>query len=434
MKPLASLLSASALAVLLSACATTTTPKASADFTVRIENVSSASTLPVADSVAVPLAPGAFVVHRAPNALFTVGGQASAGLEGLAEDGGGATLASEVNGGSFSVPVGATAGGPLFPGGQYQFSFDAVDGDALSFATMFVQSNDWFYAPDGAGIALFDNGNAISGDISDQLKLWDAGTEADELPGFGANQAPRQAAANTGATDENTAIRLVPESALANLTGLVIEVTISSTPNGAVTSFTVTITNKSTANSLLPAVAVPLSPGLWTISKTSDVLFKVGEADRGEGLEAIAEDGSPSALVEALGSKVDQVAAFNTPAGASSAAPIFPGDAYEFGFTAEEGDYLNLTTMFIQSNDWVYATAGTGIALFSEGNAVTGDVTDKVGLYDVGTEEDEQAGVGANQAPRQAAANTGAADDDTTVRSVNVTLNGQVFKVTLSTN
>ena len=30
------------------------------------------------------------------------------------------------------------------------------------------------------------------------IGLWDAGTEVDETPGSGANQAPRQAAPNTG--------------------------------------------------------------------------------------------------------------------------------------------------------------------------------------------------------------------------------------------
>lgn len=427
MKRTTSLISASALAILLSACATTA-PKAEAEFTVRIENVSSASTLPVADSVFVPLAPGAYVVHKTANALFTPGGAASAGLEGLAEDGGGVTLATEVTGSA----KGFFGTGPIGPAGTYEFSFDAVAGDALSFATMFVQSNDWFYAPDGAGIALFDGTTPISGDISDQLRIWDAGTEADELPGFGPNQAPRQAAPNTGAADENTAIRLVPESALANLTGPVVEATISSVPNGAMTTFTVTLTNKSTAATLLPAVAVPLSPGAWTVSKTSDVFFTSGEADRGEGLEAIAEDGSPTALVTALGSKVDQVAAFNTPVGATDPAPIFPGGAYEFSFTAEEGDYLNLTTMFIQSNDWIYSTSANGIALFKDGEAVTGDVSDQVGLYDVGTEADETPGTGANQAPRQAGPNTGAVDTNTNVRAATVTLNGEVVKVTLS--
>ena len=42
----------------------------------------------------------------------------------------------------------------------------------------------------------------MSGDITSQYILWDAGTEVNEEPGFGPNQAPRQSAPNTG-VDEN---------------------------------------------------------------------------------------------------------------------------------------------------------------------------------------------------------------------------------------
>ncbi|WP_416208525.1 spondin domain-containing protein [Fodinibius sp.] len=51
---------------------------------------------------------------------------------------------------------------------------------------MFVQSNDLFFSFDSEGIALFDeNGNPVSGDITDRIMLWDAGTETDEEPGVG---------------------------------------------------------------------------------------------------------------------------------------------------------------------------------------------------------------------------------------------------------
>ena len=64
---------------------------------------------------------------------------------------------------------------------------------------MFVQSNDWFFAPDPAlGIALYDDeGAPISGDVTDQILVWDSGTEVDQEPGTGADQAPRQAGPDT---------------------------------------------------------------------------------------------------------------------------------------------------------------------------------------------------------------------------------------------
>jgi len=62
------------------------------------------------------------------------------------------------------------------PGGEYSFSFHAGIGHYLSFATMFAQSNDLFYAPDDAGISLYDDtGNPITGDITSMVYLWDAG-------------------------------------------------------------------------------------------------------------------------------------------------------------------------------------------------------------------------------------------------------------------
>lgn len=77
----------------------------------------------------------------------------------------------------------------------------------LYMALMFGQSNDLFYAPDAAGIALFDpDGNPLSGDVTEKLVLWDAGTEANEEEGVGPNQAPRQKTANTGTT-ENGVVR-----------------------------------------------------------------------------------------------------------------------------------------------------------------------------------------------------------------------------------
>jgi hypothetical protein len=72
----------------------------------------------------------------------------------------------------------------------------------LTIATMFAQSNDLFYAPREDGIALFDaGGKPIAGDVTPQIVLWDAGTEKNEEPGLGPNQAPVQPAPNTGPSE-----------------------------------------------------------------------------------------------------------------------------------------------------------------------------------------------------------------------------------------
>jgi hypothetical protein len=176
-------------------------------FTVRIENLS------------VLLAPGVWAVHTEPGVLFTEGeADRGDGLEALAEDGNPADLDAALEGymgaiehGVFNTPVGAGEPGPAAPEAVYEFSFVASPGARLSFGTMFVQSNDLFYAPGAAGIPLFDDDlTALRGDITDQISLWDAGTEVNQAPGEGADQAPRQAGPNTGA-DEGGVVQLVDD-------------------------------------------------------------------------------------------------------------------------------------------------------------------------------------------------------------------------------
>ncbi len=141
-----------------------------------------------------PYAPGAYAVGD-DNTIFTDGSPASDALEGLAEDGNAGGFMNV-----FNTPMGASEPGPIFPGGKYSFTFNGTEGDKLSFATMLVQSNDWFIGADQ--IELFNNGTAISGEITSMVELYDAGTEVDEYAGAGNNQPVRQAGANTG-EDEN---------------------------------------------------------------------------------------------------------------------------------------------------------------------------------------------------------------------------------------
>ena len=184
---------------------------AQADFTVTIENISGDETI--------LLAPGVWVVFSEGEPIFTVEepdrGQ---GLEALAEDGDPSGLGVSlgeymgvIETGVFNTPSEASDPGPLGPGRAYAFEFHAEDGNRLSFATMFVQSNDLFYAPDGGGIALFnEEGVPLDGDITELISFWDAGTEVNQAPGEGADQAPRQSGPNSG-DDEMGAIRLVDD-------------------------------------------------------------------------------------------------------------------------------------------------------------------------------------------------------------------------------
>ena len=140
-------------------------------------------------------------------------------MEALAEDGDPTTLAAALlakglTAGDFNTPVCADSPRPLQTGEFYEFEVTAsLETPYLSFATMLVQSNDLFLAPAESGIALFDeDGTAIGAQfVTDQLLLWDAGTEANEEPGAGPNQAPRQSVANTGPADETAAVRPVDD-------------------------------------------------------------------------------------------------------------------------------------------------------------------------------------------------------------------------------
>ncbi|MCB0560644.1 MAG: spondin domain-containing protein [Lewinellaceae bacterium] len=339
------------------------------------------------------------------------------------------------------------ATGLLLSGEQEQFTFHAGRGAFLNLATMFVQSNDLFYAFDEKGLELYDeSGNAVTGDVTEYLGLWDAGTEVNEAPGDGPNQAPRQSGPNTG-MDENGVVGLVNDGYTYPANESVIRVSLA---HDGGTEFTLTLENISGSASLptplapgiwavhgagvnlfetgkaasagLEAIAEdgnnaamvasledktgyvsPFAPGVWAIHNAGDMpLFTNGAADRGEGLEALAEDGDPSVLNTSLNSANDVIAhgVFNTPEGATAPGPLMPGASYSFTFDAEEGAYLNLATMLVHTNDLFYAYGEGGLALFNNGMPVNGDITGNIQLWDAGTEVNEYPGAGNHQPAR----------------------------------
>jgi len=297
---------------------------------------------------------------------------------------------SFMSSGVFNTPFEATDPGPLLPGNTYQFSFDAGPGAKLSFATMFVTSNDLFYSPSDGGLALFEDDMAISGDITSQIKLYDAGTEVNEEPGTGPNQ-PLNGGGGVGTAENGTVkdINMITDGFTYPSVGDNLSVMIENDGN---THFTVSINNKAGSTT-------PLAPGVWVIHSDDHPLFEEGmvdlgsglkelaedgdpsgladhlemnsgyvspfapgafavhtsgvspifindQPDLGEGLENLAEDGDPSTLATALSSKtgVNVSGAFNTPTGASGPGPLLPGSSYEFTFEAEEGEYLSFAT------------------------------------------------------------------------------------------
>lgn len=209
--------------------------KRTATFKVKIENIGSAEGLPTADGQTYPfaLSPGLFVVNHKKQYFFEEGKKADKALELQAEDGNPESLSKKlltkvgsIYMGIFNTPAGADMPGPLLPGGSYEFTFTGTEGMKLNLIAMYGQSNDLFYAPRVA-LDLFDkNGNPLNGDITDQLLLWDAGTEVNQAPGIGDEQAPRQKMPNTGKA-ENGVVQLVKDSFTYPNTKDVLRVTIT---------------------------------------------------------------------------------------------------------------------------------------------------------------------------------------------------------------
>jgi hypothetical protein len=178
-------------------------------FTIRVENISQGEVLKLSNGKSAPFvsAPVLWVIHSGGSNPIFAGGKPDVGigLEQLAETGNPSRLAGSLAGkpgivqvGADAKPVGADAEGPIPPGKQYEFEVSARPGEALSLAWMFGQSNDLFYSNDRP-IALFTSaGKPVSGEMTAQLSLWDAGTEVNEEPGLGSNQGPRQATPDAG--------------------------------------------------------------------------------------------------------------------------------------------------------------------------------------------------------------------------------------------
>jgi len=368
---------------------------------------------------------------------------------------------------------------------QYQIRFKAVRGARFTPITMMGNSNDWFLAPeDSAGINLFANGNgaALNGvDIADQLVLFDLGTEADNMP---QNFPP--AGANVGPNDPNPLARVQNRQGRNGATYItaVVNYEPAADPTQGTGYFTLTI--RPIANMLPNPNVAPSSqngfvatPGIVVLHTQPDPVFTLGEADRGVGLEAIAEDGNPDELAAwfretgstgaplRLASSLSTISpglvyAFNStsdplvlqgqvnsstngleqlaedgnnqvavayleqlglPVAASQeTTPVGPGESLNFTLEVPSGqDFkFGFSTMLVATNDWFISYNNAGFPLWdANNNPVSGvGASSKSYLYDLGTEEDQAVGFGNNQSLRQLGPNTGAIDGNNQIRRV----------------
>ncbi len=380
--------------------------------------------------------------------------------------------------GSQGTIAGTMDQGNIGPGQAYELRFTAGPGHNLTFATTLIEANDWFFAPDPAGIPLYVDGQQVLGDITDRVRLWDAGTEENQELGVGDATCGNQPVRDYGAPDPDSRVRLVTETQIngtpipAVASMIRVTLTAGTTPD----AFVMRVENVSNDNTLQTSLgprAVTVSPLAYAISRHPDAffteghgvrpnglgtfaetgtadslasmlrydrgvatalgrgvflvhrepgpLFYIDNADYGLGLEALAEDGDESALLANLnsgGRDSSVVGAFDTPVGVETAAAAAPGQSYEVTFKASPGDMLAIATSFTASNDWFFASPLEGIPLFLGNIPRWEDITPDIRLYDLGTESDEELDVGLNTGVQQTMPNSGRPDRVTTVREV----------------
>ena len=370
-----------------------------------------------------PLSNLFYMTHDDTVSLFEPGTAASAELEALAEDGdsSGLTLGFA---GADGVGVAGAQTGPFAPGETITLMFDGnADTPWLSFATMVVESNDAFLAPASTGAALYDeDGDLLGNDeiaegILHTLTVWDAGTEANETPGVGPNQVLRQADVNTGPADTDTNVRIyqdVGSDLEGDFLGGVIAVSITEDTMTA-GDFLVHIENVSAATGY-PAI---FTPAFHMVHDDSVMMFETGSM-ASPGLESLAEDGDATGLVGewdgmagvSLADVYDQPE--NMDMDPLPAGPLMPGEFYEFTVTPDATNrFFSFATMVVPSNDTFAAFGAGGVALLdSMGNvrtneAIAADIASDLAPWDAGTEANQAGAAGRDQAPRQAAANTG---------------------------
>lgn len=167
---------------------------ASVTFAIQIESVTTPTTLALPDGTATsaPISTGILAVSSKQGVLFHTGTLAGeSGLQQLAEDGNPVPIINKV--------ARTRIKHVEFVAPNLHYRVTATPGDRLHFAVMFVQSNDLFYAFDEGGLPLFDaQGQPVSGDVTQYVSLWDAGTEVNQAPGVGSYQAPRQVQPGAG--------------------------------------------------------------------------------------------------------------------------------------------------------------------------------------------------------------------------------------------
>lgn len=329
----------------------------------------------------------------------------------------------------------------ILPGESVSFRISAGKGQRLSFAAMYGLSNDLFFAPENPGIALYtETGEAIQGDVSGSVKLWDNGTRMNQVPGKAVmhpgtpetknvrevsgmdDQGHRYQAAgqllNVSLNYEGSSIFTVTlkntSGGTANETGIspgvwavsyiaggnllngmpLYEAGKPSTEGLTLIAETGDNSKLSTATMANTGIFTPLSPILVVVYEGDEnPFFKPGENDRGEGLATLAQTGGADELAASLKKKtgVKQVYILPDPANTVLLPSISgaAGGKVSQLLTIGKNDHIAIASMYGFSNDWFFAGTVAG--------GERGDISGSIHLYDNGTAKDEFPGAGISQ-------------------------------------
>ncbi|HMP47991.1 MAG TPA: spondin domain-containing protein [Oligoflexia bacterium] len=134
------------------------------------------------------------------------------------------------------------------------------------------------------------------------------------------------------------------------------------------------------------------------------VLYARNIPDYKQGLQQLAENGDISTFLSSFrfASGVEVIGVATEPSSGNTGI-LAPGQSFTLLLSANSTDArLSLASSFLQGNDIVIATPDLGVPLFSsDGVPLTGDISDQMDLYDIGTEKNEAPGIGPNQVLRQ---------------------------------
>ncbi len=367
-----------------------------------------------------PFSPGVWALHAGnTEALFTENIRASAGLEALAEDGDTSLIIPELmtdtiwEYGQF---------GPISADGLYTFTVVTTRTDAhLSWATMFVESNDIFVGPGQNGMPLFEIGVPRRGDVTADVQLWDAGTERNQAPGMGPHQPMRGMGIGFPEKGVYTATDSTRSLPAAPAIGK-----IEITESGG--DFSITMTNVSITHP--NAMWTPLTPIFYTLhAQDWEGLFTDGQPAPANGLEALAEDGQTGELVayymtNSMGLTQTNVASVPRVNGIAQLSDLLmPEQYYEFQVNPTE-DYpcLSMASMVVESNDAFLAFRPKGLCLVDENGTprnmsdIERDIKKDWHVWDAGTEANETPGAGSWQPRRTDEVNEGPDDANPNVR------------------